>query len=172
MKFSKLTKVAMTAVVFSTVLTPILTADDICGRWPHGPHNPYQMSYGMLWNYIQEFENPRMPEHLKLNLRGYEISIPVWFNEQGVAAGCGGQVIVRKPYKKGVKISRHLEQSITALLCPSIMTWKFRPLIYCSKPVPVSGVVVFRGEEQKFVLIEITDPRWRTGPAPLQRKAD
>jgi len=81
-------------------------------------------------------------------------------------------VIVRKPYEKAIKISHHLEKSVTAALCPSIMTWKFRPLIYCSKPVPVEGVVVFRDQEQKFVLVEVMDPRFRKGPAPVERKAD
>ena len=163
---------AITTALLSRLLTLVVAADDFCGRLPFGPHHPYPMSYGMLWNYIDEFQNPKLPENLRQRLDGNEISVGVWFNEQGVTTGCGGQVIVRKPYQKGVKISRHLEQSISALLCPSIMTWKFRPLIYCSKPVPVSGVVVFRGEEQKFVLVEITDPRWRKGPAPLERKAD
>jgi hypothetical protein len=128
------------------------------------------MSYGMLWNYIQAFENPVLPENLRHKLRGLEISIGIEFNEQGAAASCGG-VIVRRPLQKGIKISEQLERKVTARLCPSIMTWKFRPLIYCSKPVPVRGPVVFRGEEQKFVLIEITDPMWRTGPAPVERKA-
>ena len=171
MQLPRLTKVVVIVVLFSAALTPILRADDFCGRLPFGPHNPYEMSYGMLWNYIQEFENPRAPENLQHNLRGYEISIGVGFNEQGLATGCGG-VIVRKPYEKAIKISHHLEKSVTAALCPSIMTWKFRPLIYCSKPVPVEGVVVFRDEEQKFVLIEVMDPRFRKGPAPVERKAD
>lgn len=168
-KLPKLAKVAITALAFSTALAPILTGDDICGRWPHGPHNPYEMSYGMLWNYIQEFENPRLPENLRSSLRGYEISTGVGFDEQGLATGCGG-VVIRKPYQNAIHISHDLEKSVTAALCPSIMRWKFRPLLYCSKPVPVSGVVVFRCEERKFVLVEITDPRWRKGPAPVERK--
>jgi len=169
-KLPKLTKVAIVAVAFSTVLTMIVTADEFCGYGSFGPHNPYSMSYGMLWNYIQEYENPKLPEHLRPSLRGYEISVGVWFSEQGVATGCGGQVIVRKPYQKGITISQHLEQTITALLCPSIKTWKFRPLTYCSKAVPVTGPIVFRVVGQKFALIEVTDPRFRKGPPPMERK--
>ena len=93
----------------------------------------------MLWNYIEEFENPHLPLQLR-QLLGDEVSVAVLFNEKGVAKSCGGQIAVRrKSYEKAIKISQHLEDGLQAALCPSIMTWKFRPMIYCSKPVPAYG---------------------------------
>ena len=165
--------VAVSTTLLSTLLTLVVAADDFCGRLAFGPHHPYEMSYGMLWNYIDEFQNPKLSKNLRQSLHGNEISVGVWFNEQGVATGCGGQVIVRKPNEKANNISQHLQKSIAELLCHSIMTWRFRPLIYCSKAVPVSGPIVFRVDERKLVLIEVTDPRFRKGGRPpIERKAD
>jgi hypothetical protein len=145
------------------------TQTPVCGSRPVDGSHPYRMSYGELWNYIQEYEDPNVPTELPRELQGNQVSIVVTLDEQGRLTSCTGLRLKTKALQKA--LTRSLENKSTEALCSSMRTWKFRPLVYCGNPVPVFGPILFNVRKQRFELVEVTDPRWKTSAAPVKRES-
>ena len=123
----------------------------ICGREDFGKGHPYRMSYGVLKDYIEKSEKHiPLPPALNTSLLDDHVSVEVHFDEIGKVTGCTG-VAVRE-HDRPVPISPETAGQVESALCSSISKWKFRPLPYCGKAVPVSGPVVFIVREKQFEL--------------------
>jgi hypothetical protein len=147
------------------------TNTTVCGSRPVDRSHPYRMSYGTLWNYIQEYADPNVPAELQRDLQGHQVSIDVTLDDQGRLTSCTGLRVKTNSLQKVLRVTRSLENKWTEALCSSIQTWKFRRFVYCGKPVPVLGPILFNVRKQRFELVEVIDPRWRTSAAPVKRES-
>ena len=131
---------------------------------------PYRMSYGMLWNYVQEYENPVVPKEVQHELRRAHVSVAVGIDDAGRPATCGGLMVSKGSNWRMVSVSSMSKESTIQALCSSIRSWKFRRLLVCEKPAAYTGPVDFSVQPDKFELIQVTDPLWIRGPGPMERK--
>ena len=129
--------------------------------------NPRNMSYGGIWNQIEEYEGGSMPDELGSRFDGYELSVGVVVDEHGRIAGCGFQSMLRRPSQKALHLSGNLLRRLSEPVCSSIQTWKFRPFRVRGRPTGFSGPIVVKIERQRFVLIP---SNWQYNPPPVERK--
>jgi len=131
--------------------------------------NPASVSYGVIWNLIQEYEDIDVPNDVGSRFDGYEFSVGISVDEHG-HIGCGIQPILRRRQTEaGLQVSDRLLRRLATAVCPSIETWKFRPFLVDGRPRAFFGPVAVHIERLKFVLADI-DPLWKHGPPPVKRK--
>jgi hypothetical protein len=164
-----------TAIVSLALFAPILSGFPIgvpslvsqtspCGRESFDQTHPYRMSYSVLWDDIQNYENTALPTELEDELSEKHVSIGIRLDEHGSLSSCSDIVVREDPNQAAVSVSASVKEKARATLCSSIRTWKFRPFLYCDKPVPVVGVLVFIVLDRKFKLLKI-------GTTAKERKA-
>ena len=152
---------ALTALVLRT--PSALSQTSACGRESFDHTHPYRMSSLLLWDYIQEYENPVVPTELQRELKGDRVSIAIRLDERGSVSSCSSLIVWEEPNQPAIHASAPVKEKTTETLCSSIRTSKFRQFRYCDKPVPVVGPVVFIVLDEKFKLQQI-------GPTAKERK--
>ena len=141
----------------------------VCGQSPSAAiHNPHNVSYCVMGNLIEEYENAEVPRDLAEQFDGYDVSVGVAFEKPGQIV-CGYQPSVRKPKEAGIELPKETLSKISAPLCASIRKWKFRPFFYNGKPAPVLGPVVVHIQNRKFTLVTLTPP-CQTNARPIERR--
>ena len=111
------------------------------------------MSYGVLKDYIKTRDKHTMvPTDLKDSLVDDVVSVGVSFDEQGKVTSCGDVVIRELSSDRTRSAVPVTKERIQSVLCSRISRWRFRPLLYCGKSVPVSGSVVFAVVDREFEL--------------------
>ena len=125
----------------------------VCGHEAFGAGHPYRMSYGVLKDYIKRSDKHIMvPTDLKDSLIDDVVSVGMTFDERGKVTSCGGIVVRETPGDRTSSKVPARKDQVQSVLCAQISKWKFRPLLYCGKFVPVSGSVVFAVDNGEFHL--------------------
>jgi hypothetical protein len=111
--------------------------------WEH-TRNPTNVSYlnvtySLIWNLIQEYDDIDLPYDLRNRFDGYQFSVAIGDDGQGHRS-CGNQPILRRrAVERGLHVSDKLLQRLATPVCDSIKTWKIRPLLVDGRPVTYFG---------------------------------
>jgi hypothetical protein len=168
-KFGAIKQVARTVALLALAVLPETALTLHAQSSPAHTRNPANVSYGVIWNLIEEYRDIDVPDDLGSRFDGYAFSVGISVDDHG-RIGCGYQPILRRrPTEKGLHVSESLLHRLATPVCHSIETWKFRPFVVDGHPRAFFGPVAVNIERLKFVLADI-DPLYKHGPPPIRRQ--